>query len=118
MIKKIFVIVLFLFCMFITGCVKDTPQDDDVALVYCSRYYDASYGEIGYFTITSFEGVELENKYDDLSSLKLGEAFSNMSIKKISLNDDGYSIDVCVIGELTTGKYGTIEGNGIVKNKS
>lgn len=119
MIKKTFFIVLLLFLIFITACTNDEPPAaDDVAIVYCSNYYDASYGEIGYFTITPFEDIELETKYDDLSSFKLGEAFSNMLIKEIRLNEDGYSIDVCVIGELTTGKYGTFEGNGLVKNKN
>ena len=120
MIKKAFFIVLLLFLIFITACTNDEPPaaDDDVAIVYCSNYYDASYGEFGYFTITPFEDIELETKYDDLSSFKLGEAFSNMLIKEIRLNEDGYSIDVCVIGELTTGKYGTFEGNGLVKNKN
>ena len=118
MIKKTFILLLLFCLMFVSACTNDEPSDDDVAVVYCSNYYDASYGEIGYFTITPFEDIKLETKYDDLSSFKLGEAFSNMSIKEIRLNEDGYSIDVCVIGELTTGKYGTFEGNGIVKNKN
>ena len=72
MIKKTFFIVLLLFLIFITACTNDEPPaaDDDVAIVYCSNYYDASYGEIGYFTITPFEDIELETKYDAVSSFK------------------------------------------------
>ena len=121
--KKKFVgllcLVLCLTCL--AACIKggSNPPNADEITVYCSQEYSASFGNYGFFAVTVMEEeVELETTFDDLSGLQLGGAFSGMRIDRAQYNETDHQIEFCVIGELASGKYGTVEGEGIVKGLS
>ena len=118
--KTLFIALIVLCFVFITSCQDDnnSNDDDDIAYAYCSEYYNASYGEIGFFSISVIDENKLEKDFSDLSKLTLSGAFSGMEVKNISLNEDGISVNVYVSGSLNSGNTGYIEGFGIVKNQN
>lgn len=118
--KYLFITLLVLCFVILASCHQDDNSDEnnDPALAYCSEYYNASFGEIGFFAISVLDENELEKEFNDLSKLTLSGAFSDMEIKKIVLNEDEISVNVFVSGSLNSGSTGYIEGFGIVKNQN
>jgi len=113
------VLLLGAFC-FVFCSEKDDPSDDgDAALVHCCREYSAAFGNYGTFSITTLdENLEFETSFDHLENITLGGAFSGMTINAVTLDEENYHVTFAISGELSAGRYGTVEGEGIVKGQS
>ncbi|MGN1372654.1 MAG: hypothetical protein ACI4VK_01250 [Candidatus Coproplasma sp.] len=114
-------IVLALCCFTFAACNNNDGisdgSDDSTAYVYCSQYYDVSFGNYGTFSIVPLDDSELEKSFD-LSKITLSGAFNGMSITAATLSDDEYSATFSLSGSLVEGDYGIVSGEGIVKGKS
>lgn len=121
-IASIFFAVILLFSLALCSCSDTTGtgnNDEDASLVYCCLEYGAGFGNYGCFAITTLdEGVEFETKFDDLEKFTLGGAFSGMSIDSVYFDEEDHQVVFSISGKLSAGRYGTVEGEGIVKGKS
>ncbi len=123
-------IIYSMVCLLITGsalfsCNKKTVEStststttDDYVYAYCNIYYNAGSGNYGSFTIKAMDEGELETEFTDLTKFKLGNAFSNMQVAGATYNEYENNIRFDITGALSAGEYGTIEGEGILKNRS
>lgn len=85
---------------------------------YCSMEYNAGFGNYGSFSVALGDDGELERNFNDLSKFTLGGAFTGMTVENVSYDEADECITFILSGNLAEGDYGTVEGKGILKNKS
>lgn len=111
----------FALCMLcLAGCDENDTSSvaDDTAYVYCSSQYNAGFGNYGYFAVAPMDDCEPETDFKDLSAFTLGGAFTGMKVDNAAYDEENGCVVFSISGALAEGEYGTIEGSGIVKNKS
>ncbi len=95
-----------------------SSANEEASYAYCREYYSAAYGNYGGFAIGALEEAELETSFPDLSKFTLGGAFSSMKIDSAVFSEEDYLISFSLSGSLSSGRSGSIEGEGIVKGRS